>query len=172
MRLSLLLFLFCSLPTLGQTPSTVAPPISAAIFTHDGSAVLLGSQAGMTVNDWPSLEPRRELATKLPSINALQFSPDGKTLVAAGGYPAEGGMIELFSWPEGELLHRSEIHKDLVYAVAWRPDGEQFATASADGLCRVFNTKDFKNTTTFNGHSGPVLGITFTHDGQSIVSGG
>jgi WD40 repeat protein len=172
-RTTTLLFLISlTLPALAQTPSTFAPPVSAATFTHDGAAVLLGSQAGLTVHAWTSLEPRRTLKTKLPSVNALRFSPDGKTLAVAGGYPAEGGMIELFSWPEGELIHRADIHKDLVYAVAWRPDSQQLVTASADGLCHVFDATTHKKNQTFNGHSGPVLGITFTHDGQSVVSGG
>lgn len=171
--LSTIITLFFTLQTSAQIiPSSFAAPITAAAFTPDGAAVILGSQSGLTLNAFPSLKQVKSIPTKLPSINAIQFSPDHKTLAVAGGFPAEGGMIELYAWPSAKLLHRADIHKDLVYAIAWAPDSSQYATASADGLCHIFNASDNAKSQTFDGHSGPVLGITFTHDGKSIVSGG
>jgi len=149
-----------------------APTISAAAFAPDGKSVVVGSQAGIEVHSWPELRSLRKLTTKLAHIHDLTFSPAGDVLAAAGGAPAEEGTIELFRWPSGELLKRVSEHTDLVYAVAWRGDGRRFATASADGTCRVRDAATGKCAQIFKGHSRPVLAIAWTPDGKQVLSAG
>ena len=79
------------------------------------------------------------LPTELTNIHDLAFSPDGKMLAAAGGRPAEDGTVELFRWPEQTLLRRLSPHDDLIYAIAWRTDARQLATASADQRIGVYD---------------------------------
>jgi WD40 repeat protein len=149
-----------------------APPITAAAFSPDGKQVVLGSQDGIEVRSWPELKVTSRLKTELSHVHDLAFSPDGKTLLAAGGSPAKSGAVEVLTWPEGKLVHRVAEHKDLVYRVAFAPDGSCWATASADGTCRVCATDTGKLVARFEGHSRAVLALAFFPDGKTIVSVG
>jgi WD40 repeat protein len=153
-------------------PATAAPPITAAAFTPDGRAVLVGSQAGIEVRNWPELKVIANIKTELANVHDLSFAPDGKTLLAAGGSPGEAGIVEVLSWPAAERLQRMSEHSDLVYRVAWSPDGKAFATVGADGICRVFDLATGKCLVRYEGHSRAVLAIVYLPDGKRIVSAG
>ncbi len=148
------------------------PPITAAAFAPDGKHVVLGSQAGIEVRSWPDLKPTRRIPADLSHVHDLTFSPDGKLLLAAGGAPAEKGVVEVLTWPAGKRRYRRADCKDLVYRVAWSPDGTRWAAASADGTCRVYATNTGEETARYEGHSRPVLAIAFLPDGKSIASAG
>lgn len=148
-----------------------APPITAAAFTPDGKQLLIGSQAGIEVLSWPDLKRVANLQTNLLHVHDLSFAPDGKTLLAAGGSPGEKGLVEVLSWPTGELQKTINEHQDLVYRVAWSPLGDQFANAGADGICQVFDLTG-KKLARFEGHSRAVLAIAYLPDGEKIVSAG
>jgi WD40 repeat protein len=156
---------------LGGTASA-APPITAACFSPDAKQVVLGSQDGIEIRSWPELKPASRLKTELSHVHDLAFSPDGKTLLAAGGSPAKVGAVELLSWPEGKLIRRVTEHKDLIYRVAFSPDGSRWATASADGSCRVYASETGKLIAHFDGHSRAVLALAFFPDGKTVVSVG
>jgi WD40 repeat protein len=156
-----------------EQPSTPVVPITAAAFSAEGSAILLGSQRGIQVRSWPLADVSRDDAlsgSELRHVHDLKFSPDGRWLLAAGGNPAESGMIELWRWPERQCEHRIAGHADLVYQVAWSSDGATFVTAAADGRCRVFDATTGQERAEFTGHSGAVTTVTFVDD-QTIASG-
>lgn len=166
LRLSLLAC--CCFANVGSA----APPITAAAFAPDGQQVLIGSQAGIEIRNWPDLKSIGTVGTDLANVHDLAFSPDGQTLLVAGGAPGERGTVDIIRWPEKKQIHRVNEHQDLVYRVAWSPDGEQFATAGADGVCQVFFVQSGKCVTRFAGHSRAVLAIVFLPDGKSILSAG
>jgi WD40 repeat protein len=152
--------------------SIAAPPITAAAFTPDGKLVLLGSQDGIEVRSWPELKPDSPLKSDLSHVHDLAFAPDGKTFLAAGGSPAEVGSVEVFDWVTKKRRHRIELGKDLVYKVAWSPDGSRWAAACADGLCRVVVAESGKEEVRYAGHSRAVLAVAFLPDGKTIASAG
>jgi WD40 repeat protein len=156
-----------------EPSSTPVVPITAATFSAEGSSVLLGSQRGIQVRSWPLTNSRQDEAlpeSELRHVHDLKFSPGGRWLLAAGGVPAESGMIELWRWPERQCEHRIAGHADLVYQVAWSPDGATFVTAAADGRCRVFDATTGQERAEFTGHSGAVTTVTFVDD-RTIASG-
>jgi WD40 repeat protein len=148
------------------------PPITALAFTPDGKAILVGSQAGVQVRDWPDLKPLRSLATELASVHDFAFSPDGKMLAIAGGSPAEKGTVELVRWPDGTLLHRVSPHKDVIHAVAWSSDSLAIVTASADQTVRKLDARMGKPTGVFEGHSRGVLAAVFLPGDKQLVTAG
>lgn len=170
MSLRSLAFFLLLLVKLAETAAAL--PITAAAFAPDGRAVLIGSQAGIEIRSWPELKVIRNIKTDLANVHDLSFSPAGKTLLAAGGLPGEAGIVEVFSWPAAERLQQIPEHSDLVYRVAWSPDGTSFATAGADGFCRVFDVTTAKCQTRYEGHSRAVLAIVYLPDGKGIVSAG
>jgi WD40 repeat protein len=149
-----------------------APPITALAFTPDGKTVVVGSQAGLELRTWPELQQARTLPTKLDHVHDLAFAPDGKTLAAVGGTPAKRGMVELYRWPEGTLLHRMSPHRDLIYAVSWRADSAVFATASADRTVSIHESATAKTLRDLEGHSRGVLAVVFLPGEEGLATAG
>ena len=130
------------------------PPITAAVIAPGANEVVIASQAGIEVLSYPALDAVRRLATKMSNVHDLCFAADD-LLVAAGGYPAEGGVLELFDWPGGERRASVELHDDVIYAADCA--GGRCLTASADGKAQVFDLAAQRVVATFAGHSRPVL---------------
>jgi WD40 repeat protein len=157
---------------LSLTPITLAaPPITAAAFSPDGRSVLIASQAGIEIRSWPDLKSLRQIPTRLKHVHDLAFSPTADTLAAAGGTPGESGELELFKWPSGEPVAHHKSHHDLVYQIAWRPDGRGWATAGADKSVLLQDASG-NITAKLVGHSSGVLAVQFLPDGKSVLSAG
>lgn len=159
---------------IAATTAFAAPPIAAVTFAPEGRSVIVGSQAGIEELSWPELTSLRTLATELIHLSDLAFSPDGRTLAAGGGAPAERGEVELFRWPAGERVARLECHADLVQRVAWRPDGAAFATPGADRqvLLHPFDGTACGEPMVLAGHSRGVLAACWLPSGDVLVTAG
>jgi WD40 repeat protein len=77
-------------------------------------------------------------------------------------------------------LHRSILtsrvmlilhHDDVVYDVAYSPDGKRIATACWDGMARVWDAKTGQLLLTLKGHTEAVIAIAYSPDGQRIATG-
>jgi len=153
-------------------PAIAAPPITAAAFAPTGNEVLLGSQAGVEVYSWPDLKRGERLKVELANIHDLAFSPNGHQLLIAGGTPGESGAVEVLRWPGRKPLHRVSIGEDVIYRATWFADGARWATAGADGTCRIFTASNFQQASAFAGHSRAVLALGMLADGQTALSAG
>jgi WD40 repeat protein len=140
------------------------PPVTAVEFTPGGETVVAGSQSGIAVLSWPGLEATGTIATELQHVNDLNFSPDGVRLAVSGGAPGQVGTVEVYSWPQTELLWRSRAHDDVAYGLGWSADGSLFATASLDRLCRVFDAASGEVVRTIEGHSRGVTAVALLDD--------
>jgi WD40 repeat protein len=147
------------------------PPITAAALTPDKTGVVIGSQTGLRLLNWPDLSDARTLPTELQNIHHTSFSPDGQRLLIVGGVPGESGTAELLNWSDGTLVRRATIHADVIYEASWSPNGQTFVTASADGFCKVVEAATGEVRTQFNGHSRAVLAAIFL-DEDHCISGG
>ena len=161
--------LVVALTVLCSTNAFADPPITAVALSPDRQQLVMGSQQGIEIRAWPSMEFVRKLTTNLPHVHDLKFSPDGKTLLAAGGSPAESGRVELWDWPSSSRIRTLEPHSDLVYRVAWSPGGSQWVSCSGDGCCKTFSTDTAEQLISYEGHSAPVLSVRYL-DAQHIVS--
>lgn len=146
------------------------PPITSLLFDSTGSSVIAASQSYMTVHDWPSLQVIKRVPSSLVLIQSLAFSPDGKKLAVAGGTPAESGVVEIRSWPQGDLLARYSGHEDTVQSVAWI-DEQTFATGSLDHEIAIWTLGVEKPLQRLIGHSKGVTAIQVIAEGSLIVSG-
>lgn len=164
--LALILTVVCMDPL--QAPA----PITAAAFSPDATTVVLGSQGGVEIRSWPQLKVTKKLSTDLVNVHDLGIAPDGKSLLIAGGTPAEVGIVEIVGWPNGKPIRRIESHSDVVYRVAWSPDGTQWVTASADGRCQVYSSSTGDRLARYEGHSRAVLAVAYLPDGKTIASAG
>lgn len=147
------------------------PPITAVAFTPDGDSVVALSQSGIHVYDWPKLTKSRTFEASMPNLHALAFSPDGKRLAVGGGYPAEEGVVEIFTWPAGDAIGNFDDHDDSVRSLVWI-DNQRLISASIDRSIRQFDTQEMHRTQVFSGHSRSVDCIAILRDGNTLVSTG
>lgn len=146
------------------------PVVSALAFRGDGSALAVGTYAQVTLWDLEDARPICVLRDLPGPVHALAFSRDGKQLAVGSGRPAESGSVRIYTVPDGTLEQDLEGHGDVVYALAFRPDGAQLASAGFDQTVRLWNLLDGKNELTFKGHSDFVYEVAYTPDGRNVLS--
>ena len=85
---------------LGTSPIARAqPPVTALAFAPSEDLLVAGSQAGIRVVAWPSLEIISEWDTGVGQVHDFKFSPDGRLLLIVGGAAGQFGQWQLVSWP-------------------------------------------------------------------------
>ena len=111
-------------------------------------------------------------AAHISLVEAMAFSPDGKTLVT-------GSFQEVTIWDvaKGEPKQRIAGFADKVCAIAFSMDGKKFATGGGspteDGEIKVFDADTGKLFTTIvAGHSDTVFGAAFSPDGKLLATCG
>ncbi len=76
-------------------------------------------------------------------IFAIRFSADGKTF-AVGSSNDSQGECRVYAVDDGKRICRCEGEKGAVYALAYRPDGAEVASAGFDGMIRLHDAKTGK----------------------------
>lgn len=104
------------------------------------------------------------------NVNALLFSPDARTLFAAGGDAGVAGEVRQWSVADGKLVRVLKGHADAIYAAALAPDGKTLATGSYDQTIQLWDVESGTALRTLSGHNGAVFGLAFRPDGKILAS--
>jgi WD40 repeat protein len=145
-------------------------PVVAVAFSPDGKLLATGSYGQVVVWDVAAVKPLRVLTNVLGAVNDLRFSPDGKLLAVGGGQPSAKGDLRLYRVADWKLLEVLRGHDDVVFSLAWRPDGKQLASGSFDKTVRLWDVAAGKAVKTFDGHSDFVYAVAFSPDGKLLAS--
>ena len=165
---------FALTSVLSTTLSVVAnePPITDLAFTPEAKHVVAVSQSGIHVYSWPELDHKRTIRTSALNLHCLAFSPNGSHIAVGGGAPSEEGVVEVFSWPDGEPVARFDSHKDSVRSVVWQDD-VKLLSGSIDRDIKLWHLKKETNAvSTLKGHSRSVDSICLIGNGRTLVSSG
>ena len=106
-------------------------------------------------------------------VNALRFSPDGKTLATGGGEASRSGDVILFDVATGKATSTwLEKHSDSIISLDFSPDGKLLASGAADKIARVTDIVSGKQTHLYEGHTHYVTGVAFRADGRVLATAG
>ncbi len=106
-------------------------------------------------------------------VNAVRFSPDGKTIATGGGELSRSGDVILFDVATGKATQTwKERHGDTVLCLDFSPDGKRIASGGADKIARVTDIATGKQVNLFEGHTHHVMGIAFRADGRVLATAG
>jgi cytochrome c len=146
-------------------------PIKSIDLSSDGTTVATAS-FDYSVVLWDS---------RTMAVQARLLGHNGPVVVArfdpAGRYLATGGDdFRLLLWPisEGFPTHYQKAlqHDGKIADIAFSPDGSLFASASWDGVVRIWSLPELALVAELIGHKGPVHAIQFVSDGRALISAG
>jgi WD40 repeat protein/serine/threonine protein kinase len=110
-------------------------------------------------------------------VMAIAISPDGQTMLTAGGRYNENQQIEndtlirLWDVNSHTLIRTFAGHTDTVWSLAFSPDGKTFASGSADTSIRIWNIDSGTQRNLITGHTQDVRSVQFSSDGTQLLSG-
>ena len=121
---------------------------------------------------------RESKGRELAAVSAESLSDDPEKSILLG-MQAVNATVRPVSRAE-ETLHQAILssrvrltlrgHSDIVWGVAFSPDGKRLATTSADKTAKVWDAESGKELLTLLGHSAAVSGVTFSPDGKRLAT--
>lgn len=146
-----------------------AVPVLAVALAPGAKEVAVGGYHEITFWNATTGALVRRLPHQPQRIQALAYSPDGKTLLVAGGTPGEYGEVTLIDTAAG----RSQVldtFPDLVLAAVFSQDGRLVAAGCADTSVRTYDAGARKRLWSSKVHSDWVTGVSFSGDGKFVAS--
>ena len=142
---------------------------------HRLAALLLCSlvvAAAATAAPAPMLKPPRQptLRSTFPihtaNVDALAFSPDGKTLAIG----VRDGTIRLWDVESGKQRSILKGHTEGVLSVAFSPDGKSLASGSAGRSIKLWDVRTCKEKASLLGRPNEVISLAFSPDGKTLAA--
>src|SRR5713226_6821452 len=103
----------------------LAPVITAIAYSPDGSIVAISGYREVLLHKTDGSGMVARLVGLSDRIQSLQFSRDGKLLVAAGGTPARFGEVELWDVASRKLKHSVTLTNETVFGASLSPDASR-----------------------------------------------
>ncbi|WUI01900.1 serine/threonine protein kinase [Spirillospora sp. NBC_00431] len=158
--------------TLGDLPG--AANVNAVVFSRDGRRLLAamdgfqgrGEPGSVRAWDVNTRRPIANVADQGTKTNSLALTPDGRTLISAGGGPT----IRL--WDAARVRVTGVLgsgHAGDVTRLAVGADGELLATAGTDLTIRLRDLATRRPIATLAGTGGPIKALALAPDGRTVA---
>ncbi len=170
--------IFCLLVTVFATKlAQAAPPVTALAYRADGQILAAGSRGVVTLIDTATGDVVGTLPGQTTQVTALAFSP-ANWLAVASGEASKSGIIQLYDLSATPLPKKPTAiipaHKDLIYTIAFSPDGKTLASGSYDRVIKLWAIPSPANNSplqTLTDHSDAVYSLAFHPNGKLLASG-
>ena len=147
-----------------------AVPITAMAIRPQTDHVYVGGFYELTVWNMSTGQLVSRINNVAERTYGLTFSPDGSLLAVAGGSPGTAGEARLLRAEDGTEVTVLTTSSDVVFDIAFRPDGQEVAIALADGTIRIFEVTGGQLKLSIENHGDWVTAIAWRGDGQRLAS--
>ncbi|WP_193943576.1 trypsin-like peptidase domain-containing protein [Sphaerospermopsis aphanizomenoides] len=96
---------------------------------------------------------------------------DGVQGIPIEKIPDLSRRARVVTWSSSTLVNTLTGHSELVYSVAFSPDGKTLASGSGDNTIKLWDVATGKSIATLTGHSNSVISVAFSPDGKTLASG-
>jgi WD40 repeat protein len=142
--------------------------VATVAFSPDGRYVASGSTDHTVWLQPLGAGEGRRMDMGGVGVMALAFSPASEQLLVSSlGDP----RVRRFAVATGQPLPPLIGHSHFVFHMAFSPEGQRLATASADGTVRLWDLSSAESRV-LRGHDGSVPLVAFSRDGRQVVAGG
>jgi WD40 repeat protein/serine/threonine protein kinase len=145
-------------------------------FSPDGQRVVSGGK-DRTIRVWDATNKQDARDIQLGfygGIYNLAMSKDGRWLATAGvrTRQREESVARLWDLDSGPTLRFLRGHGGAVLGVAFNPNQECLATASADKTVKIWSVESGQVLQTLHGHKGAVNRVIYSPNGAYLASAG
>ena len=120
----------------------------------------------ITIWNLETLKLEKVLESYFIDVMALDYSPDGKYLAAAG----EGRDINIFDTETWELVKDIDLPTEGVMAVEFSPDGRYLAAGCGDYNVYLLNTETWEVEKVLKKHEYLISDLVFLEGGKKLIS--
>jgi WD40 repeat protein len=140
-----------------------------ASISPDGSHLFsyTGDTSGTNGEAWDIASGEKLWTIEQPGgIESATFSPDGRTILAAG----RDDVGRLWDAGSGTLVREFHGHTNTIWDAVFSADGRFVLTASADKSARLWDARTGQQVRYFPGHaSSSVSGVAISPDGSQVA---
>jgi WD40 repeat protein len=141
-------------------------------FNPDGKTFAVGTENGVVeIWDFGTMSRLRVLEKGNQGKTKVIISPDGNTLAANSDSTNTLRDVRLIRMNDGYFITALMISQ-IVMDEAFSPDSLMIATGKVDdGVVQLWRTKDGYSLARLTGHTWNVNSVSFTPDGQLLITG-
>jgi len=147
------------------------PVINALAYSPDGALLAVAGYREVLLHQVGGGIVGRLLGLS-EKIQSLDFSADGKLLLAAGGAPARFGEVQIWDVDARQLVRSVPACDDTVFGASLSPDGKHFAFGCPDQTVRIHDLESGEELHKSSYHENWVLDTVFSVDGSKVISVG
>jgi len=173
-----------AIPIVAAPPGQAAPsvdcvvtfgpvaPVSAVAFSPDGKTLATAGYQEVLLWDLANAKLLKRIGAgqMSDSARAMAFSKDGRLLAVAEGVPNGPGAVRLFDKESGQVTLSFQEPKEVVYALAFHPEGKLLAAGGGDAAVYVWNLDEKKVVATLKEQGDWVLGVSFSANGKFLAA--
>ncbi|MFA0750992.1 MAG: hypothetical protein SLRJCFUN_001395 [Candidatus Fervidibacter sp.] len=147
------------------------PALCALAFLPDGKRLLVGGYGEIVIWDLSEGQLAGRWGNLSGTVTAMAVSKDGRRIAVASGAPQQSATVTVLD-EGGATVARFTDPQDLVYSLAFSPDGKWLAAASADKAVYVWDLAAGKLAKALKEQADWMLGVAFSADGKWLAAGG
>ena len=147
-------------------------------FNHDGTLLATIGDSQIHVFDVATGTEKFNAGWRVPGLDSVSFSPDGKTLA---GIDNHGKRLRLWDVTTGKEIATLPGIGVTVYCTSFSPDGKTLAVGGSErrradgkdytvGLVNLWDVETRTVRTTLVGHTDGVFSVSFSPDGRTLAS--